>query len=165
MKWIDGSSINIKEYTGETLTEKIATEMYDHGGIEACLDLPEFVRTACLIIDLDTELNMEGIFTLLENTTGQYLPEIIEALRNIGDDNDAVILSEICRLAHPEQMRAEFLEKGHEEYDIASFDDDHEMDDETAEKIEELESRLYLNSDFDMWELLYSYLDNEIAAL
>lgn len=110
-------------------------------------------------------MNMEGIFSFLENSVGHYAPNIIKAFRDIGDCKDADILSEICRLAPPDVIRGEFLNGDFNEYDISAFDDVHELSEEISEKIEILESQLYLNSGFDMWQLLYDYLDRRISEL
>ena len=45
---------------------------------------PEVIRTVALLIDVDTELNMNGLSALVENSIGGYLPEIITALDTIG---------------------------------------------------------------------------------
>ncbi|MDE6678167.1 MAG: DUF4375 domain-containing protein [Ruminococcus sp.] len=161
MKWIDGSDIDIKSFSGEELCEKLSLEMWEHERSE-WLEFEDFIQTALFIIDFDTEMNMNGIFTFLENSIGHYVPNIIKAFREIGDYKDAEILSEICRLAPPDLIRGEFLDKGYNEYDIC---DDYELNPEVADKIELLESRLYLNSGFDMWSLFYDYLDKQIAEL
>ncbi len=162
MKWIDGSDIDIKSFSGEELCEKLSLEMWDSERSE-WLECADFIQTALFIIDFDTEMNMNGIFTFLENSIGHYAPYIIKAFREIGDYKDAEILSEICRLAPPDLIREEFLNKDYNEYDISVFGDDHELNPEVADKIELLESRLYLNSGFDMWSLLYDYLDKQIS--
>ena len=36
---------------------------------------------------------------------------------------------------------------------------------ELSEKLDKLEQDLYLNTDFNIWELLYAYLDDEIKKL
>lgn len=162
MKWIDGSDIDIKSFSGEELCEKLSLEMWDSERSE-WLECADFIQTALFIIDFDTEMNMNGIFTFLENSIGHYAPYIIKAFREIGDYKDAEILSEICRLAPPDLIRGEFLNKDYNEYDISVFGDDHELNPEVADKIELLESRLYLNSGFDMWSLLYDYLDKQIS--
>lgn len=164
MKWIDGSYIDIKKFSGKEICEKLSVELWDRERTE-WLGYSEFIKTVAFIIDFDTELNMEGIFTFLENSIGHYAPEIIKAFRNIGDCKDADILSEICRLAPPDIIRGEFLNNGYSEYDISIFSDDHELNPEVSDKIELLESQLYLNSGFDMWQMLYDYLDREISNL
>ena len=142
MKWLDGNYIDIKKFSGEELCEKISLELWDYERSE-WFEFDDFIQTALFLIDFDTELCMEGIFTCLENSICNYLPYIIKAFRTIGDNEDAEILSEIYRLAcHA-----------------------HELSEEISGEIERLESKLYLNTGFDMWKLLYDYLDRRISEL
>ena len=164
MQWIDGNEIDIKQYTGKSLCEKLAIEMWDYEW-EQRLKWADFIQVACLLIAFDTELTIEGIFTFLENSIGHYSPNIIQAFRIIGDNNDADILEKICNYAPPDIMRGEFLEGSHQEYEITSFNADHELKEEVVEKIQELNKKLYLSTDFDMWELLFKYIDEQIAML
>lgn len=164
MKWIDGSYIDIKKFSGAELCEEISRNLWDNERSE-WLEYDDFIQTAVFLIDFDTELIMEEIFAFLENSIGHYAPEIIKAFRNIGDYKDAEILSEICCLAPPDMMRGEFLSGDYSEYDISVFSDDHELSEEVSDKIEKLESQLYLNSGYDMWQMLYNYLDREISGL
>ncbi len=136
MNWLEESNVDIRQYNGESLCEMLADKIWDYHR-EEWLKCPEFIQNACFLIDFDTELNMEGILTILINTDGEYLPHIIKAFRAIGDSQDAEILAEISRCKPPEPV----------------------------EKIVELEQQLYLNRDFDIWELLYQYLDKEIEKL
>ena len=64
-------------------------------------------------------------------------------------------------LVSVESMREE-KNQDLEEYQITSFTECHELDDAVYEQIEELESEFYLKTDFDMWSLLFQYLDEEI---
>ena len=130
MKWLDGSELRPEEFTGETLCEKLALELfrYDYQNWLAC---SEFVQNAAFLIAFDTELAMEGIFGFLENSVGQYAPNIIQAFRAVGDNQDADILARICTLSE-------------------------------EETISQLENQLYLNTDFDIWNLLYQYLDKSL---
>ncbi len=161
MQWIDGSDIDIHQYTGETICEKLSLEMWGCCKMEQWSSWADFIQVAYFIIAFDTELNMEGIFTFLENSIGHYAPQIIQAFRAISDDNDADILEEICALCPPDIMRGEFLENGHQEYEINCFDDDHELKEEIIERIEELERSLYLNTNFDIWKLLFGFVDKK----
>lgn len=161
MKWIDGTEINIKQFTGETLCEKLAAELWDND-YEHWLKCADFIQTASFLIAFDTELTMEGIFTFLENSISHYAPDIIQAFRAIGDKNDADILEEICRLAPPDTMRGEFLSRKHQEYDITTFNDNHKLSKEIETKITELNKQLYLHSEVDIWPLLFTYLDEQI---
>ncbi len=44
-------------------------------------------------------------------------------------------------------------------------DERNKLYDEFSEKIDLLEQKLYLHTDFPMWEMLYAYLDDEIKKL
>ncbi|MDE5619345.1 MAG: hypothetical protein K2O29_06270 [Ruminococcus sp.] len=164
MKYFCGNNADIKRFSGMEVCEKLSLEMWESERSE-WLDCADFIQTALFLIDFDTELNMEGIFSFLENSIGHYAPNIIKAFRDIGDSKDADILSEICRLAPPDLIRGEFLSGDYNEYDVSAFDDIHELNGEVSEKIEILESQLYLNKGFDMWQLLYDYLDRRIDEL
>lgn len=162
MKWIDGNEIEIKQYTGVSLCEKMSLEMWDCN-IEQWVNWVDFIQVAYFIIAFDTELSMEGIYAFLENSIGHYAPQIIKAFRAIGDDNDADILEEICTLCPPDIMRGELLKGNHREYEVTCFNADHELKEEVTEKIDELSKKLYLYTDFDMWELLFCFVDRKIA--
>lgn len=166
MQWIDGSEIDIKQYTGESLCEKMSLEMWNCGSdMDQYRNWADFIQVAYFIIAFDTELTMEGIFTFLKNSIGHYAPQIIQAFRAINDDNDADILAEICTLCPPDVMRGEFLADSHQEYEITCFSADHELKQEIADRIVELSGKLYLNTDFDIWNLLFRFVDKKIEAL
>ena len=160
IKWFDGTYINFKDYNGESLAERIASDMYPMAR-EEIFQYPEFIQNAYFIIDFDVELTMEGIYGVLENSIVTYIPNIINAFQKIGDDKDADILKQIVELVSVESMREE-KNQDLEEYQITSFTECHELDDAVYEQIEELESEFYLKTDFDMWSLLFQYLDEEI---
>lgn len=164
MRWIDGSEIDIRQFTGEALCEKLAVELWGNA-YEQWLECADFIQAASFLIAFDTELTMEGIFTFLENSIGHYAPDIVQAFRAIGDSNDADVLEEICRIAPPDVMRGEFLSGNYQEYDITSFSDEHELTEEAEARIIELNEQLYLYSGFDIWPLLFKYLDEQIEKL
>lgn len=164
MRWIDGSELNIKTFSGETLCEKLATELWNKP-YDQWLKCTDFIQVASFLIAFDTELTMEGIFTFLENSICHYSPNIIQAFRAIGDSNDADTLEEICRLAPPDIMRGEFLSENYQEYYITTFNANHEIKMEVEEKIIELDKKLYINRGFDIWPQLFKYLDEEIEKL
>lgn len=110
-------------------------------------------------------MRREGIFTFLENSIGHYLPNIIQAFRAIGDNNDADILEKICQNAPPDIIRDEFLNTDQAEYEITTFKSNHALTDEIVEIIEELDNKLYHHTNFNIWDLLYKYLDEQIAVL
>ncbi|MEC0208763.1 DUF4375 domain-containing protein [Paenibacillus ehimensis] len=88
-----------------------ADEIMDHVGIkryseeniqlkdeEVFYKLPALLRDIVLLIDFDTELNMNGILGFLENSTGKYFNETIEVLERIGAAHDANALKDIKRI-------------------------------------------------------------------
>lgn len=164
MRWIDGNEINIKQFTGEELCEKLVSELWDNA-YDQWLKCADFIQAACFLIAFDTELTMEGIFTFLENSIGHYAPNIIQAFRAIGDSDDADTLEEICHLAPPDVMRGEFLSGDYQEYDITTYNENHELTEEAEAKITELNKQLYLHSGVDIWPLLFRYLDEQIKNL
>lgn len=130
---------------------------------EEIFQYPVFVQNAYFIIDFDIELTMDGIFLVLDNGIGAYIPNIIKAFKAIGDEKDADILTQITELISVESLHAETMQQELKEFQITSFAECHELDDEVYEQIEELESGLYLRTHFDMWSLLFAYLDDEIT--
>ena len=59
MQWIDGSEIDIKQYTGESLCEKMSLEMWNCGcDMEQHTNWADFIQVAYFIIAFDTELTM-----------------------------------------------------------------------------------------------------------
>ncbi len=146
IKWINGEEIAIKQFSGEEICEKLALELFNYDYSE-WLAWEEFLQVACFIIDFDTELAMNGIFSFLENTIRRYASHIITAFQAIGADKEAKLLSEICNLASVGLTKGEFLNEN------------------IISKIENLENQLYLYTGFDIWKLLYNYLDNQIKKL
>ena len=156
MKWVDGTEIDVRDLSGEDICEKLAIEMYDTDSDQWML-CDECIRNALYIIDFDTETNMEGFSTpYLGNFSADYYAKIKNAFRTIGDDKDADLIEEALRLDSDYTKR------------LDNADNDEESDriyNEFREKLGVLEERLYLNTDFDMWSLLYKYLDERIKEL
>lgn len=155
MIWIDGSEIDTKQFSGESLCKRLALEMWDHR--ENWSECAEFIQNAIFIIDFDTVTNMEGFSTPYDGyfTSEQY-SGIIKAFQAIGDHNDANILKEALRLDLYYQRNLDSTEDENKSDEIY---------DEFSEKLEDLEKVLYLNTDFNMWALLYKYIDEQIGML
>jgi hypothetical protein len=86
------------------------------------------LHLAVLLIDCDTEIEMNGILGFLENMTGRYLPQTTEALRLIGAPKCAVILNSVhaSMTKHgvsSERLRGDF--EGTTEFQITSFSEMH----------------------------------------
>ena len=61
MRWIDGKEINIRQFTGETLCEKLATDLWGND-YDQWLKCADFIQTASFLIEFDTELTMGWSF-------------------------------------------------------------------------------------------------------
>lgn len=153
MKWIDGNEIELMHFSGEEICEKLALEMYDYQN-EQWEECEECLQTAMYIIDFDTVTNMEGFPTPYYGYfSNEYYLKIIKAFRAIGDNNDADILTEAFYIDSNYQKIFENIE------DKKEFD---KIYDEFSDKIDALEKKLYMNTDFDVWSLLYKYLMEQI---
>jgi hypothetical protein len=110
------------------------TEIYSEPNARnQLLKYPQFIRDIIFIVDLDTELNMNG--DVLENSIKEDIHQIIKALRNIKADTDAEILQQV--------------------YNRYLQNPDDEM-------IDELYAKMYIYNDLDIWKLLEIYVEREI---
>jgi hypothetical protein len=86
--------------------------------------LPAVLSIPILIIDLDTEVLINGILGFLENSTGLYLAETIEALETISAHNAAGALRTIQQIMTDYGVTVERLRRdfdGAQLYEITSF--------------------------------------------
>lgn len=111
-------------------------------------ELPEVIQVILLITDFETEIIMQGILGFLENSTGEYLPDTIEAFRRIGDQKTVAILMNIVSIMNNHavtwnDLRQDF--QSIELYRITSFSElhGHELN-PMAEAIEAKADELYL---------------------
>ncbi|SEK95563.1 DMP19 family protein [Ruminococcus albus] len=149
MKWLDGSDISPERFTGESLCEKLSMEMYSYDE-DKWSECDDAVYNALLIIDFDAVLVMEGFPTPYYGYFSvDIFRKMIDAFRAIGDDDDAEVLSQALKL---DEHYSEIIAGG--ENDGAY--------EELSDKLSELENSLYINTDLDMWGLVYRYLDRYI---
>jgi hypothetical protein len=66
---------------------------------EAIRDLDNPLAVVILLIDYETECSMNGVVTMLGNSTGSRLPETIAALKIIGCENHSTCLADIRDIA------------------------------------------------------------------
>lgn len=71
--------------------------------------VPDVLRIPILIIDLDTEVAMNGVLGFLENSTGLYLADTIDALRTISAHKAADTLRTIQRIMSDHGVTVERL--------------------------------------------------------
>lgn len=125
-------------------------------------ELAEPLRVPILVLDFDTELNMNGILGFLENSTGLYFEETIEAFDKIGASETVSVLREIARILDrhgvtPLRLRENFA--GVQEFQITSFRQLHGDLGTMPEEVEEDARRLYLYGETDTAEPVWSLLE------
>jgi hypothetical protein len=128
--------------------------------------LPDVLRVPILVIDLDTELAMNGILGFLENSTGLYLSETIEALVLISAHETSETLRTIARIVEshgvsPENLRAAVNQA--QPYAVTSFTELHgEAAGRMASEVTEKAAELYLYNAANgerVFDLLCTYLE------
>lgn len=72
----------------------------------------EPLRVIVLVADFDTEVNMNGLFGFLENSTGLYLSETIEALEMIEAHQTASVLRDVEAVMTRHRIRPQQLREG-----------------------------------------------------
>jgi hypothetical protein len=136
-------------------------------------DLRNPLHLTVLLIDCDTEIEMNGILGFLENMTGRHLPATTEALRLIGVPKCAAIFYSIqaCMTKHGvtwERLREDF--GGTTEFQITSFRKMHgDQLEPFAAEVAELAQRFSLfdtrSSPEDAYSALCRYLDGRLDEL
>ena len=99
-----------------------------------------------LIVDFNTEIEMNGILNFIGNSTGLYARETVEALRIIGCDYDAETLKKILDSADDVDMTHAAIQtdrRSLEPYAVASFSSVHgDKWDEASTLIDSLEDEI-----------------------
>jgi Domain of unknown function (DUF4375) len=138
--------------------------------------VPEVLRIPILLIVFDTEVTMEGMLGFVENSTGRYLVDTIDALETIAAHQTAETLRSIQRIMSDHGVTVEHLRRNLNNaqlYQITNFRELHgEELVPMAEQIDREAQKLYLyranNSDSEpVFDLLEAYLQerrNELVA-
>lgn len=157
----------LEEMSGEEVVGSIAMDLYraEFATVrENGSELPQVLRDIILIIDLDTELSMNGMTGFLENVSGQYLGETIEAMVRIGNEADADILIKIEQMLFDHGVTPRQLSEnvnGLSEHDITTSLQTHgEQIHEVLQQVEMEAGSLSMQSDNEeSFDLLYQYVD------
>ncbi|MFC9707378.1 DUF4375 domain-containing protein [Paenibacillus sp. NPDC056933] len=157
----------LESMSGEEVVGSVAMDIYrtEFATIRECgPELPQVLRDTILIIDLDTELSMNGMTGFLENASGQFLGETTEAMQRIGNDADAEILKNIQHMLSesgvtPEQLRENV--NALSEQDVTTTLNTHgQQIHEVLQQVELEAGHLSMQSDNEgVFELLYQYVD------
>jgi hypothetical protein len=126
------------------------------------------LHVALLLADFDTELCMNGMLGFLENSTGAYLDQTIEALRMVGAEQSATTLNQIREAMHRYGVSHERLRSGFNntaEFQISSFSQLHPGIDEFSREAGRLAESLPLDdtSQQSVFPLLEAYLEHHSA--
>lgn len=106
----------------------------------------EPLRSCLAVLAFDTELQMQGFVTLLGNSTGLILPEIVGALDTIGAHRDAETVRTVLQLLAARGMTPRTLREGavpRELHSISTFAIDHpDQDSSIWDEVEDMSRRL-----------------------
>lgn len=132
--------------------------------------IPQLIRDCVLLIDFDTEMNMNGIMGFLENSTGQFIEETVEVLERIGAVSDATALHNIKKSLDECGLKASILHANVQnlnEYQVSNFHLTHRnMDNELLNRIEQEAEHLYIyNQEQNIFDYLYDYIEANRQSL
>jgi hypothetical protein len=167
------SSMSVSEIINE-----LAARRYQPPISSLCNDIrsiPEVLRIPILISDFDTEVQMNGILGFLENRTGGYLSDTIEAFDAISSHKTADTLRAVQRIMSGHGVTAEQLRSdlaNVQEFQVGSFAELHggrlaDMAQQISDKAMSL--YLYKQDGEPVFDLLEAHLqqrrDELLAAL
>ncbi|TCM91006.1 uncharacterized protein DUF4375 [Paenibacillus sp. BK033] len=126
--------------------------------------LPRVLQDIILLIDLDTELNINGVLGFIENSSGRYLDETIDVLGRIRAVNDANALKEIKDILREYDAGAHKLNddiQHLQQYEVRSYAQTHPiLDDEFYDRIQRAEEKLYINANQEnVFDHLMRYIE------
>lgn len=134
--------------------------------------LPAVARNVVLLLDLDVELQMNGLAGLIENSVGEFLPEMISGLEDVGASRTAAALRTAQQIMARHGITHAMLRAdgaGVQVHEITSFQQLH--GDAAAAMLDELESSvsptlyLYRQDGEDLMQLLDSYVALHLGQL
>jgi hypothetical protein len=163
----------LEAMSGEEVVGSVAMDLYraEFATIRECgPELPQVLRDVILIIDLDTELSMNGMTGFLENASGGFLQETITAMQRIGNEADAEILKSIQHELSESGITSEQLRQNVNalsEHDVATSLKTHGPHiHEVLQRVELQAGSLSMQEDNEeVFDLLYQYVDNSKDSL
>jgi hypothetical protein len=85
--------------------------------------LPDYVKHLIFILQFETEYEMQGILTLLQNTSGQYLYQTIDSFAQTDNNGIARCLAEVAELLTSHGLTVADLRKSYQgvnPYDVVA---------------------------------------------
>ncbi len=163
----------IAAMTAEGMVEAISENLYTEAN-RALLkpdhlhQLPQLVQDIILVIELDTELSINGMWGFLHNSAGLLLEDMIDTLYRIGALEDYAILNAISGVLSryersPQQLRDRAQASSlYEVSSLTSVDEAHMKTrmETIAREIQELAQNLYVyDSERNIFDDLIAYVD------
>jgi hypothetical protein len=151
------------------LVERLSIRIYEpplSAARDQLKDVGDALRVSILILDFDTEVSINGILGFLENSTGLYLSQTIDAFERIGARETSTILRavEATMQRHgitPERLRGDF--DGTAAFEITSFAKLHGDLGSFPKDVDFDADRLYLHARAGegepVWKLLEEYVE------
>jgi hypothetical protein len=164
----------LKSLSPAKLVEALSIRIYEpplSTARDRLREVAEPLRVPILVLDFDTEVCMNGMLGFLENSTGLFLPETIEAFDRIGASETASILRAIEKTLEkhgvsPARLRADFA--GTQEHQITTFRELHGDLGTMPNEVEEDARRLYLygkpGTGEQVWSLLEAFVEQNRTA-
>ena len=122
---------------GDDFLQAMANIYSEYEVREKLDEYPQFVKDVISIIDYDTEIQMEGLDSVIYGNLGEQLPEILQALKNCGASHEVDVL---CK------AKAMPLEKYEKNYDA-------------------LCNELAIRNDYDgFWNLVKNYINVSLQS-
>ncbi|MCJ8010748.1 DMP19 family protein [Paenibacillus sp. KQZ6P-2] len=163
------SNTDLSSILASEIVENICARIYQEETYllrdkEVLDSIPQVIRDCVLLIDLDTEINMNGIIGYLENSTGKFMDETIEVLERIGAVSDAITLNNIKKSLAEYGLKTSNLHanvQNLKEYQISNNSQTHgNIDSELLKRIEQLATNLYIyNQEENIFDDLYDYIE------
>jgi hypothetical protein len=155
------------------LIEALSIQIYEpplSNARERLLEISEPLRVLILVLDFDTEVCMQGMLGFLENSTGLYFTETIDAFEKIDARETLEVLRGVEKTLQkhgvtPSRLRADFA--GTEEYQITTFRELHGNLGSLPEEVEHHAKRLYLygREGERVWDLLEGFVKTHRQAI
>jgi hypothetical protein len=132
--------------------------------------LPRLLLDIILLIELDTELNMNGVLGFLENSSGKYIKETIEVLERINAYKDADALKTIKKILKNNSLNTRLLNDDLQclnQYEISNFMQTHRITDiEIIDQIEKASENFYLyQQEENVFDKLINYIETNKQEL
>lgn len=170
-----GLRSELETLSARELIQSLSVRIYESPIVdvrEQLLATPSVLRIVILVLGFDTEVCMQGMLGFLENSTGLYFAETIEAFERIGATETVATLQRIEAILQkhgitPSGLRSDFADATLHE--ITTFRQLHGEFGTFSNEIEEEANRLYLcapdEASENVWQLLAQYVEQDRAAI